>query len=51
MIRKYKAHFFEEGIFSLLSWRPYHYPIYNPEGKKAIHIFKHAIDGIWEAEE
>ena len=30
------------------SWRPYRYPIYNPEGKEAIHIFKHAIDDIWE---
>ena len=33
------------------SWKPYRYSLYNPEGKEVIHIFKHAIDDIWEAEE
>jgi uncharacterized protein Veg len=33
------------------SWKPYLYSLYNPKGKEVIHIFKHAIDDIWEAEE
>lgn len=33
------------------SWKPYRYSLYKPGGKEVIHIFKHAIDDIWEAEE
>jgi len=32
------------------SRKPYRYPIYNPHGKEVIHILKHAIDDLWEAE-